>query len=86
MGAVSAPERAVTVEFTVEPFVEGKPGPHVIAAVAAVEAAGFQADMGPFGTSFAGSEATTVETVASLLRAALEQGATRVSVQVTVTP
>jgi hypothetical protein len=28
----------LTVEFTIEPFVEGDPGVHVTAAVAAVEA------------------------------------------------
>ena len=84
MGAVSPPPPSdVTVEFTVEPFVEGRPGPHVTSAIAAVEAAGLTPDVGPFGTAFTGPEADAVSAVAALLRAALEHGATRVSLQVT---
>ena len=81
----SAPGPAVTVEFTVEPFVEGRPGPHVTSAIAAVEAAGLAADVGPFGTAFTGPEADAVAAVGALLRAALDHGATRVSLQVTRT-
>ena len=43
----------LTVEFTIEPFVEGAPGAHVTAAVAAVEQRGLVVDFGPFGSSFA---------------------------------
>ena len=39
------------LEFTIEPFVEGKPGPHVVAAVAAVADLGAEVDFGPFGSS-----------------------------------
>ena len=31
----------VRIEFTVEPFVDGHPGPHVAAAIGAVEARGW---------------------------------------------
>ncbi len=41
------------LEFTVEPFVEGNPGPHVLAAVAAVEQHGIHVEFGPFGSSCA---------------------------------
>jgi uncharacterized protein YqgV (UPF0045/DUF77 family) len=72
----------LTVEFTVEPFVDGSPGPHVIAAVEAVEAHGFSVDFGPFGTSFTVPEDRVPEVVADLLRAAYANGATYVSVDV----
>lgn len=70
------------VEFTVEPFVEGEPGPHVTAAVAAVEARGLSVDFGPFGTSFTTDESAVPAAVADLLRAAYANGATYVSVDV----
>jgi len=38
----------LTVEFTVEPFVDGEPGPHVQAAVDAAEASGLTTEFGPF--------------------------------------
>ena len=36
----------LTVEFTIEPFIEGSPGPHVTEAVAAVEAHGLSVENG----------------------------------------
>lgn len=71
------------VEFTVEPFVEGDPGPHVRAAVAAVADLGVDPEVGPFGTAFEADAATASEAVASLVRAAAAAGAGRVSLQVT---
>jgi len=70
------------VEFTVEPFVEGAPGPHVTAAVAAVEAHGVAVDFGPFGTSFTADDSVAPVAVADMLRAAYVNGATYVSVDV----
>jgi len=71
------------VEFTVEPFVEGRPGPHVMAAVAAAESAGAQIEFGPFG-SLGRAPADRVEAVvADLTRAAFAAGASRVTIQVT---
>jgi uncharacterized protein YqgV (UPF0045/DUF77 family) len=72
-------------EFTVEPFNAGEPGPHVQAAVDAATAAGLGVEIGPFGTAISGDEEQVVETVATILRAALANGATRVSVQVETT-
>lgn len=57
----------VVVEFTVEPFVEGKPGPHVTQAVAAVEARGLTVDFGPFGSSFEVEVASMPEVVADAM-------------------
>ncbi len=36
------------VEFTVEPFVEGRPGPHVAAAIDAARASGADVDVGHY--------------------------------------
>jgi len=69
-------------EFTVEPFVDGNPGPHVVAALDAVRLAGLEPDIGPFGTVVAGDAAAVIEAVAAMLAAARLAGATRVSLQV----
>jgi uncharacterized protein YqgV (UPF0045/DUF77 family) len=73
---------SVVVEFTVEPFVEGKPGPHVTQAVAAVEARGLTVDFGPFGSSFTVDVSKMPDVVGELMRAAYANGATVVSVSV----
>ena len=44
----------ISAEFTIEPFVEGAPGPHVRAAINVAEAAGLAVDVGPFGTAVSG--------------------------------
>lgn len=73
---------ALVVEFTIEPFVEGDPGPHVRAAVEAAERSGLTVDFGPFGTSVAGDDEAVLTAVDGILRAATAAGATRVSLQV----
>ncbi|MEN9802113.1 MAG: hypothetical protein RLZ37_1238 [Actinomycetota bacterium] len=69
-------------EFTVEPFIEGQPGPHVRAAIAAVEACGFIVEFGPFATSFSGDESSVASAIEALIRDAYEKGATRVAIHV----
>ena len=70
------------VEFTIEPFVEGAPGPHVTAAVAAVEKLGASLEFGPFGTTLRTTAGEVGAVVAALLDAAYSNGATHVSVHV----
>lgn len=70
------------LEFTIEPFVEGEPGPHVRAAVAAVEALAVTVEFGPFGSSCRAPAATMPTVVAELVRAAFDNGATHVSLHV----
>jgi uncharacterized protein YqgV (UPF0045/DUF77 family) len=72
----------VSVEFFVEPFEEGSPGPHVRAAVAAMEAAGLAVDLGPFGSVASGPADAVAGAVGRLLEAAFAAGATRVQVHV----
>jgi uncharacterized protein YqgV (UPF0045/DUF77 family) len=69
-------------DFTVEPFEEGNPGPHVHAAIDA--AAELNPKMGPFGTSIEGSLDDVLDAVASLSKAAMAAGASRVSLNLTV--
>ena len=73
---------ALTVEFTIEPFVPGDPGPHVQAAVEAAERSGLAVDFGPFGTAVTGDDEAMLAAVDRILRAAVAAGATRVSLQV----
>ena len=74
----------ITAEFTIEPFADGAPGPHVRAAIDVAEAAGLAVDIGPFSTSVRGPAETVLHTVSELTRAAVDHGATRVSLQLTV--
>ncbi|MEZ5271535.1 MAG: hypothetical protein R2694_04385 [Ilumatobacteraceae bacterium] len=67
------------LEFTIEPFHEGNPGPHVRAAVAAAEALGATVDFGPFGSSCTVARARRPGQVGSGLAAAFANGATHVS-------
>jgi len=72
-------------EFTVEPFEEGHLGPHVAAAITATERAGLTPDIGPFGTSIEGDATVVLASLDNLVTNALAAGATRVSIQLTVT-
>ena len=67
------------LEFTIEPFVEGQPGPHVISAIEAAQALGFEIEFGPFGSSCSvpATEAGRVARV--VLDAAFANGATHIS-------
>ncbi len=73
---------SVRVEFTVEPFHDGHPGEHVLAAWRAVEADGCELETGPFSSETQVPEAIVAKVVADLLQAALDGGATRVTFQV----
>jgi hypothetical protein len=72
----------LAVEFTIEPFIEGAPGDHVTAAVAAVESHGLNVEFGPFGSSFVVSQVLLPLVIADLMKAAYGNGATYVSVAV----
>lgn len=67
-------------EFLVEPFTEGSPGPAAVAGIEAVREAGLTPDVGAFGTSVEGDGDAIAGAVGSALRAAIDAGATRVSV------
>ncbi len=70
------------VEFTVEPFVEAKPGPHVAAALDGVRAAGLDPEMGPFSNVAEGDDTAVAHAVSRLVTDAIAAGATRLSIQI----
>jgi hypothetical protein len=70
------------LEFTIEPFVEGRPGPHVTAAVEAATHAGADVEFGPFGSTCQVDDARMPDVVAAITRAAFANGATYVSLHV----
>ena len=74
---------ALRIEFTVEPFKDGEPGPHVHAAVDAARATGLAVDFGPFGSSLEGDDDRVLAAADAVTRAAVGAGATRVSLQIT---
>ncbi len=77
-------DRRVTLEFTVEPFVDSHPGPHVQAAFTAAQAhSDLTVDIGPFGTMVSGPDEQVLKTTNEILVAAFANGATRVSLQLT---
>lgn len=67
------------LEFTIEPFVEGKPGPHVVLAVEAAQALGAQIEFGPFGTSCLVAASLAGQVAQAVVDAAFANGATHVS-------
>ncbi len=69
----------LTLEFTIEPFVEGQPGPHVLQAVAAAEALGATVEFGPFGSTCVIPAARAGELAQAVITAAFANGATHVS-------
>ena len=74
----------VRLEFTTEPFhgEDDQPPPHVTAAADALKAAGLTPDLGPLGTSVGGEAQHVVAAMAQAVQAALDSGATRVTMQV----
>ncbi len=72
----------VKSEVLVEPFRLNEPGPHVVAAIEALEELGLEPDMGPFATEAKGELSVTIEAVARLLHASFAAGADAVQVRI----
>jgi uncharacterized protein YqgV (UPF0045/DUF77 family) len=72
----------VRVEFMVEPFVEGQPGAHVLAAWKAVESHGYELATGPFSAEAEMDTVSVDEVVAAVVKAAFSNGAERVSLHI----
>jgi uncharacterized protein YqgV (UPF0045/DUF77 family) len=72
------------LEFFVEPFTEGELGPHVRAAITAVEGQGLEVMIGPFNNVARGDPAALITAATDLLSAALASGATRISLQISL--
>jgi uncharacterized protein YqgV (UPF0045/DUF77 family) len=75
----------LTAEFTTEPFEgEGTPPAHALAARDRLRSAGLEPEFGPLGTSVSGDRATVLAALGSMLDTALDAGADRITLQVTV--
>lgn len=66
----------------VEPFTEGSLGPPVLASIDAVKAHGFDPSVGAFGTTITGDRTHVSEAIRDMVDAAMDAGATRVTVQI----
>ncbi|HSB87125.1 MAG TPA: hypothetical protein VLD86_12480 [Ilumatobacteraceae bacterium] len=67
------------LEFTIEPFVEGRPGAHVTSAIEAARALGYEVEFGPFGSTCSVPTARAGEVARAVLDAAFANGATHVN-------
>ncbi len=77
----------VRAEFTVYPFEEGEsPPPHVAAAIAEIERRGIQVTLGPLGQLLVGPAEGVLEALRAGQIAALEAGATRITISVQAEP
>lgn len=72
----------VHLELLVEPFKEGRPGPHVVAALESLEAAGLEVELGPFASTSVGDVADVAAAIGEMVTASMQAGATRITVQI----
>ncbi|MGH8980403.1 MAG: helix-turn-helix domain-containing protein [Acidimicrobiales bacterium] len=72
----------VRVEFTVEPFREGRLGGHVEAALLAFREGGFSPDVGPFSTTVDGDLMPVLSALARATEASFGSGASGMTVSV----
>lgn len=72
----------IRVEFTVEPFVEGTPGPHVKSALDQLRARGLDPDVGPFASTVEGEHHILLKALEPMVTAALANGASNVALGV----
>lgn len=81
---VTADEAEVPVraEFLVEPFVEGRPGPHVEAVIASLRSDGLTVDMGPFASTVEGTLSMVLDSVERAFEAGFGAGASSVQLRV----
>jgi len=70
----------VRLEFTVEPFHEGVQGPHVVAALDSLRAAGFDPHVAPFGTAIEGDAPEVLQAVSTAAAKAFAAGATGLAI------
>lgn len=77
---------AVRVEFTIEPFVEAAPGPHVTAPVDALAAMGIEAEVGPFGSACEVGPEQAGAAISTIVQSAIEHGATHINVDISAGP
>lgn len=72
----------VHLELLVEPFREGRPGPHVLAAVESLQAGGLEVDLGPFASTSEGDVADVAAAIGEMVTASMGAGATKITLQI----
>jgi uncharacterized protein YqgV (UPF0045/DUF77 family) len=73
----------LVAEFTTEPYHgEGTPPAHAQKSWDVIQTAGLPGDFGPLGTRFSGEADEVFDTLRAVLAAAVDAGATRITVQV----
>lgn len=72
-------------EFTTEPFEgEGDPPEHALVARDALRSAGLDPEFGPLGTTVTGDRSALLPALTSVLERALDAGADRITLQVSI--
>ena len=71
-----------SVEFLVEPFVEGHPGPHVNAAVRAFQGGTIEVEVGPFASVAHGNVEQLATAISRMIVDSLAEGATALRLSV----
>ncbi|MDR7302537.1 thiamine-binding protein [Haloactinomyces albus] len=75
----------VRAEFTTEPFEgEGEPPAHAFAARDSLRSSGLEPEFGPLGTAISGEREAVLPALASMLDKALDAGADRITMQVSI--
>ena len=82
VGRAGYHDAVLRLEFTIEPFVEGQPGPHVLSGVAAAEAMGVTVEFGPFGSTCTVTPQQVGAVLGAIVDAAVANGATNVTVDI----
>jgi len=72
----------IAVEFLVEPFIEGKPGDHVDAAIRAFSNRDIDVELGAFASVASGPLDDVGEAVGAMIVDAIRSGATSINLQV----
>jgi uncharacterized protein YqgV (UPF0045/DUF77 family) len=75
-------EPTLAAEFLVEPFNEGTPGGHVVAAVEAFTGRGLEVEMGPFASVADGDPEVIADAVADMIRQSMATGATSIRIHI----
>ena len=71
------------LEFLIEPFMEGNPGPHVLSSLEVLRNAGMEVVLGPFGNTAEGEEETLTSLLPMIVQSAFEKGASRILLNLT---
>lgn len=70
------------LEFTIEPFVEGRPGPHVTEVILAVQGLGVDVEVGPFGSGCLVAQDQAGAVASMIVATALAHGASHVNIDI----